>query len=167
METAVKKLYEGLFLIDSAQAASDWDGINALIKNILEKNGAEIVSMRKWDERKLAYDINHKARGTYILVYFKAPGGSIRTIEREIRLSERVMRLLILNAEIMSREDIEKDTPAMIAEKQSGQPAVEESAEQEVEMPKEPITDWIDEIAEEGVEENSADETEEGEENKI
>ena len=164
METAVKKLYEGLFLIDSAQAASDWDGINALIKNILEKNGAEIVSMRKWDERKLAYDINRKARGTYILVYFKAPGGSVRVIEREIRLSERVLRLLILNTEGMSKEDIEKDTPATLAEKQSRQPVVEKPAEQDVEMPEKPVIDLIDEVA---VEDEDVDETEQGEEDKI
>ena len=164
METAVKKLYEGLFLIDSAQAASDWDGINALIKNILEKNDAEIVSMRKWDERKLAYDINRKSRGTYILVYFKAPGGSVRIIEREIRLSERVLRLLILNTEAMSKEDIEKDTPVMLVEKQSRQPIVEEPAEQDVEMPEKPVMDLIDEVA---VEDGNIDETERGEEDKI
>ena len=164
METAVKKLYEGLFLIDSAQAASDWDGINALIKNILEKNDAEIVSMRKWDERKLAYDINRKSRGTYILVYFKAPGGSVRIIEREIRLSERVLRLLILNAEAMSKEDIEKDTPLMLVEKQSRQPIVEEPAEQDVEMPEKPVIDEIEEFA---VEDGNIDETEQGEEDKI
>ena len=164
METAVKKLYEGLFLIDSAQAASDWDGINALIKNILEKNDAEIVSMRKWDERKLAYDINRKSRGTYILVYFKATGGSIRIIEREIRLSERVLRLLILNTEAMSKEDIEKDTPVMLVEKQSRQPIVEEPAEQDVEMPEKPVIDLIDEVAGEDV---NIDEAEQGEEDKI
>ena len=164
METAVKKLYEGLFLIDSALAASDWDGINGLIKNILEKNDAEIVSMRKWDERKLAYDINRKSRGTYILVYFKAPGGSVRVIERDIRLSERVLRLLILNAEAMSKEDIEKDTPLMLVEKQSRQPVVEEPAEQDVEMPEKPVIDLIDEVA---VEDGNVDETEQGEEDKI
>ncbi len=164
METAVKKLYEGLFLIDSALAASDWDGINALIKNILEKNGAEIDSMRKWDERKLAYDINRKSRGTYILVYFKAPGGSIRIIEREIRLSERVLRLLILNAEAMSKEDIEKDTPLMLVEKQSRQPIAAEPAGQDVEMPEKSV---IDEIAEFAVEDGNIDEAEQGEEDKI
>jgi small subunit ribosomal protein S6 len=164
LETAVKKLYEGLFLIDSALAASDWDGINALIKNILEKNDAEIVSMRKWDERKLAYDINRKSRGTYILVYFKAPGGSVRIIERDVRLSERVLRLLILNAEAMSKEDIEKDTPAMLLEKHGQQPVVTETAEQDVEMPEKPVADLIDEVA---VEDEDIDETEPGEEDKV
>jgi len=41
-----------MFLVDSARAASDWDGINGAIKKILEKAKAEVVSMRKWDDRE-------------------------------------------------------------------------------------------------------------------
>jgi small subunit ribosomal protein S6 len=104
------KLYEAMFLVDSAEAATDWDGIAAAIKNILEKAGSEIVSMRKWDERKLAYDIGGKSKGTYILCYFKAEGKRLRDIERDIQLSERIMRALILCAEHLTTEDIERDS---------------------------------------------------------
>jgi len=121
LKTVVKKLYEAMFLIDSAQAASDWDGSLTTIKNILEKAGAEIVSIRKWDECKLAYEIKGKSRGTYILCYFRAEGERVREIERNIQLSERIMRALILCAEAMSQEDIEKDTPVMQAEKRAQQ----------------------------------------------
>ena len=117
METVVKKLYEAMFLVDSAQAASDWDGVNTAIKNILERAEAEVVSIRKWDERRLAYEIKGKARGTYILCYFKAEGERIKQIERDVQLSERIMRVLILCADSISQEDIEKDTSVMLAEK--------------------------------------------------
>jgi len=113
-----KKLYEGMFLVDSARAASDWDGVNTAIRKILEKAGAEIVSMGKWDDRKLAYDIKGVGRGTYILCYFKADGGKIQEIEKAVQLSERIIRVLILSTEQMSKEDIEKDTPAAKAEKE-------------------------------------------------
>lgn len=112
METTVTKLYEAMFLVDSAEATADWEGVNAVIKKILKKTSAEIVSIRKWDDRRLAYEINGKSRGTYILCYFRTEGGKIREIEREVQLSERIMRVLILSAEHMSQEDIEKDTPA-------------------------------------------------------
>jgi len=111
------KLYEAMFLVDSAEATADWEDINAVIKKILEKTSAEIVSIRKWDDRRLAYEINGKSRGTYILCYFRTEGGKIREIEREVQLSERIMRVLILSAEHMSQEDIEKDTPAGQTEK--------------------------------------------------
>ena len=117
METVVKKLYEAMFLVDSAEAASDWDGINKTIKTILKKAKVGLVSMRKWDECKLAYEIEGKARGTYILCYFRVNGAKVQEIEREVQLSERIMRVLILNVEHMSQEDIDKDTPAVLVEK--------------------------------------------------
>ena len=128
METIVKKLYEAMFLIDSAEAAADWDGINTTIRNILERAEAEIVSIKKWDERKLAYEINGKTRGTYILCYFRVAGDRIRDIERDVRLSERIIRVLILCAEHREKEDVEKDTPVLLAEKRkqkTAQAAVE------------------------------------------
>jgi len=112
LETAVKKLYEGMFLIDSAEAARDWDGIIELVTKMLTKADAEIVSIRKWDERPLAYTIRRCARGTYILTYFRVSGQKIHDIERDVQLSERIMRVLILRADHLTEEDMAKDTPA-------------------------------------------------------
>ena len=89
METMTKnRLYEGMFLVDSALAGSNWDGVNQTIKTILDKADAEIVSIKKWDDRKLAYEIKGKSRGTYILCYFRADGGKIKDIEKSVQLSE-------------------------------------------------------------------------------
>ena len=119
MKTVAKnKLYEGMFLIDSALTGADWDGIIAAIRKILEKAGAEIVSIEKWDDRRLAYDIKGKSRGTYILSYFKVDGARIQDIEKSVRLSEKIMRVLILNGERLGPEDLEKDTPAMKLKKE-------------------------------------------------
>jgi small subunit ribosomal protein S6 len=119
METVVsRKLYEAMFLVDSAQAA-DWDATIATLKDVLKRADAEIVSIRKWDDRRLAYEIEGKNRGMYILCYFRADGEKIQEIERAVQLSERIMRVLILSAEQMTAEDIEKDTPAARVEKEA------------------------------------------------
>ncbi len=132
METVAKnKLYEGMFLVDSSKAGADWDGIIAAIRTILEKAGAEIVSIRKWDDRRLAYDIKGKSRGTYILSYFRVDGGRIKDIEKAVRLSEKIMRVLILSAERLSQEDIEKDTPATKAEMEKEKRKVAKETAQE------------------------------------
>ena len=117
MNTVVKKLYEGLFLVDSGEAASDWDGINKTIGKVLARGDAEVVSIRKWDERRLAYDINRKSRGTYILTYFRGDPSKIAAIERAVQLSEQIMRILIIRTDRMSKENMEKDTPAMVVER--------------------------------------------------
>ncbi len=139
METAVKKLYEGMFLVDSAEAARDWDGVIEGITKILNRAEAEIVSLRKWDERPLAYSIRRCNRGTYILTYFRAEGQKIRDIERDVLLSELVMRALILRADHITEEDIEKQSSAKHTETQERQPADKaDSAEAEKEIDQEP-----------------------------
>lgn len=112
METAVKRLYEGLFLVDSALAAAQWDELMGMIRKILDRAGADVVSLKKWDERKLAYEVKGKERGTYILVYFHCDPTRISGIERDVRLSEQLLRVMILRTDRMSREDMEKATPA-------------------------------------------------------
>ena len=121
-----------MFLLDSALAGSDWDGVNNTIKTILEKAGAEIVTTKKWDDRKLAYEIKGKNRGTYILCYFRVDGGKIKDIENAVKLSEKIMRVLILSAEKMTDDDIEKDTPATRAEKETQKVPDETERDQEV-----------------------------------
>jgi len=128
---AEKKLYEGMFLVDSAKAASDWDGVNAAIKKILDRAEAEIVSMRKWDDRRLAYDIRSVSRGTYLLCYFRADGSQIQSIEKAVQLSEAIIRVLILSTDQMTQEDIEKDTPATKAEKEKEKAIAEKAPEAE------------------------------------
>ena len=112
METGVKKLYEVMFLIDSAEAAKDWDGIIELVTKMLNKIDAQILSLKKWDERPLAYSIKRCGRGTYILAYFRADGRKITELERDVLLSERVMRALILRVDHLTEEDIAKQAAA-------------------------------------------------------
>lgn len=132
METmAEKKLYEGMFLVDSAKAASDWDGINKAIKKILDKAKAEIVSIKKWDDRKLAYDIRGVSRGTYLLCYFRVDGQQISNIEKAVQLSEKIIRVLILNTDQMTQEDIDKETPAAKAEMEKDKAVTDQSWEDE------------------------------------
>jgi small subunit ribosomal protein S6 len=108
LETGVKKLYEAMFLIDSAEAAKDWDGIIDLVTKMLNKIEAQIISLKKWDERPLAYSIKRCSRGTYILSYFKADGRKITELERDVLLSERIMRALILRIDHLTEEEIIK-----------------------------------------------------------
>ena len=96
MDANDKRLYEAMFLVDSALADSDADGVSAAVKGILDGAGVDVVSIKRWGERKLAYEINGKSRGTYYLCYFNAEPGGIGGIERSVQLSEQIMRVLIL-----------------------------------------------------------------------
>ena len=128
MKTVAAKLYEGMFLVDSALAASDWQGINETIKSILDRVDAQIVSIDKWDERKLAYDIRGKSRGTYILVYFRVDGGKIAEVERLAQLNENIVRVLILSIEDLGEQYITK-----LADAKAGQSRMPEEEKESIE----------------------------------
>jgi small subunit ribosomal protein S6 len=161
LKTIAPKLYEAMFLVDSAKAAADWDGIQAIIRSLLGKADAEILSLKKWDERRLAYDILRKSRGTYILCYFKGDGQKIGDLERNVQLSEEILRVLILRGDHVKPEDVEKDTPSTRVEK--AQQAAEEAAKAKAE-PKEVV---VSEEAEESSEAKDAVVSEEAAEAKV
>src|SRR5215831_8060722 len=98
--------YEAMFLIGQA-AAADLAGVIEHIKEVLSRGHAEIVAMRKWDERRLAYEIKKQKRGLYILCYFKAPGDQLAHIERDCNLSEKLLRVLILRADHLTLEEMQ------------------------------------------------------------
>ncbi len=114
METVVKRTYEGLFLVDSGEAAADWNQVTGAIEKILSRSESEVISLRKWDDRRLAYEINKKNRGTFILAYFDCDPDRIGSIERDVQLSEKVIRVLILRTDRMTAEMMDKPTPAMV-----------------------------------------------------
>ncbi len=99
------RVYESMFLISQADAA-DLKRAIAHIEEVLHRGDAEVVSMRKWDDRRLAYEIDKQRRGVFILCYFRSPKGSITHIERDCTLSERIMRVIILTADHLSSEEI-------------------------------------------------------------
>ena len=136
VKTVSVRLYEGLFLVDSAQAAADWDAVISAVTALLEKAKAEIVFIRKWDERKLAYKIRGETRGTYILCYFRVDSSKIQQLERNIQLSPTIWRALILNAEAHGAADVEREAEAMIAKSQDHQPEKETAESSDEQRPE-------------------------------
>ena len=100
------KNYEALFLLDSGYATANWDAVVKEIVGILERRGSEIIRLVKWDDRRLAYEIEHHKRGTYVLSYFRAPNDALVHIERDVQLSETILRVLIIRRERMTEQQM-------------------------------------------------------------
>ena len=90
------KLYEGMFIVDSAKGGSEFPGTIRLIASMLTRHGAQIDRVEKWAERKFAFPIRQSKRGIYVLVYFNVDGQAIAKIREDIALSEDILRVLIL-----------------------------------------------------------------------
>jgi len=102
--------YEAMMLFDPA-FASEQDNIRKEVDRLLERAGAQLIAMHRWDERKLAYEIKKRKRGVYVLIYMRAPAESIAPLERDIGLSEGVLRALILRADHVTEEKMQIAPP--------------------------------------------------------
>jgi small subunit ribosomal protein S6 len=92
-----------MFLFDTG-VIRDWSDIEQEVQRLFERIGAKQLVCVKFDERKLAYEIRRRKRGTYVLTYFEAEPERIADLERDARLSEVVLRLLVLRAEDLTEE---------------------------------------------------------------
>jgi len=85
-----------MFLLDTSKVAGDVPNADKQLRALLERNHAEVLVSRPWDERRLSYPIGKQKKGLYYLTYFSANGTDIPGIERDCSLSELIMRALIL-----------------------------------------------------------------------
>ena len=100
------RTYEGMFLFPQSATANLQEAADH-VKSILDRCGATIVSFRKWDDRRLAYEVQGNKRGVYFLAYFTAPTSALAEIERRCNLSEELLRMMITSAEHIPAEIIE------------------------------------------------------------
>jgi len=62
-------------------------------------DGGQIVKVAPWGRRRLAYPIERYREGSYHIVVFEAPPGTIAEIERTLLITEEVLRHLIVRQE--------------------------------------------------------------------
>ncbi|MCB9845752.1 MAG: 30S ribosomal protein S6 [Phycisphaeraceae bacterium] len=105
MADNAKRAYEGMFLA-SQQQASDFAGLVTHVRQLLSRANADVVALQKWDERRLAYEIDKQRRGVYLLAYFMAQPSSIAGLERDCNISEQLMRAIFLSAEHLSEDEM-------------------------------------------------------------
>jgi small subunit ribosomal protein S6 len=89
-------VYECMFLLDPTKVAGDVPGAAQQLHAILERNKAEILASRPWDERRLAYAMGTHKKGLYYLTYFRADTKNLVNIEHDCKLNETILRLLVL-----------------------------------------------------------------------
>jgi small subunit ribosomal protein S6 len=92
-------VYECMFLLDTTKVAGDVASADKHLRTLLEKNHAEILVSRTWDERRLAYPIKKQKKGLYYLTYFSSEGKNLVNIEHDCALSEMILRMMILKIE--------------------------------------------------------------------
>ena len=91
--------YEVMYVIDPALEDSARVELINRFSDFVKKNGGEVDRVDEWGKRRLAYAIQYKTEGYYVLMYIKAPADLPREIERNMQISDSVLRYLTVRYE--------------------------------------------------------------------
>ena len=90
--------YETLFITDPDLTEEANKALIEKFTSLISANG-EIEEVDEWGKRKLAYPINDKPEGYYVLVNFKSEGAFPSELERIFGISEGIMRSIVIRHE--------------------------------------------------------------------
>ena len=91
--------YEVMYVIDAALEDSARIELIDRFSDLVKKNGGEIDRVDEWGKRRLAYAINYKTEGYYVLMYIKAPSELPKELERNFQINDKILRSLVIRYE--------------------------------------------------------------------
>ena len=91
--------YEVMYVIDAALEDSARTELINRFSDLVKKNGGEVDRVDEWGKRRLAYAIQYKTEGYYVLMYIKAPAELPRELERNMQISDSILRYLTVRYE--------------------------------------------------------------------
>ncbi len=100
--------YETVFILTPVLSDDQMKEAVSKFRDLLTNNGAEIINEENWGLKKLAYAIEKKSTGFYILMEFKAQPELIKKLEINYRRDERVLRYLTTKMEKYAAQYAEK-----------------------------------------------------------
>ena len=90
------KKYEIMYIINPTVLEEGRETLIAEVNELLQANGATIAKTEKWGERKLAYPIEKKKSGFYVLTTFEIDGVKLAEVEAKLNIIESVMRYIVV-----------------------------------------------------------------------
>jgi len=116
-----KRTYEVIFIVDPVAADEEVMRLSEGVQKIITGQGGNIVKTEMMGKRQLAYEINHKKDGTYVLLEVEGSGGEIAELERRMRVNDQILRYMTVRVD-EARRRAEK-LKARRARKAAKQPA--------------------------------------------
>ncbi|HKO35734.1 MAG TPA: 30S ribosomal protein S6 [Pyrinomonadaceae bacterium] len=115
---AEQRSYEIVFIINPDADDAEVMRLTEAAQKIITDQGGKIVKTEMMGKRRLAYEINHKRDGVYVLLEVEGSGGEIAEFERRMRVNDRVLRYMTVRVdEYRRRAQKLKDRRARKAER--------------------------------------------------
>lgn len=122
------RVYEVMFIAQPDASGDDIAKLNESITALIEKEGGTVVEMEGWGLRKLAYPINKKTEGYYVLLEITGSGQEIAELERRFRVNDMIIRYMTVRVD-EDRKAADKKRAKREKRRNRGGEAVAEEAE--------------------------------------
>ena len=93
------RTYEVMYIIDPETAADKITKLNTAVGKLIEKEGGSIVRMDDIGRRPLAYQIQKKTEGHYVLFEIEGSGQEIAELERRMRVNDMIIRYMTVRVD--------------------------------------------------------------------
>jgi len=113
--------YETVFIARQDLSDAQVKDVTAAFEKIITDAGGKITKTENWGLRTLAYKISKNRRGHYVLIESDTPAAPVLEMERQMRLSEDILRYMTIKLDELS------DGPSVIIDK-SGRDSNEKEA---------------------------------------
>ena len=90
--------YEMLYILSTTLTDEEKDAIVAKFENVVRTNGGNVEKVDKWGVKKLAYPINYKTEGYYVLMAFESDVNLVAELKRVAGITDGILRRLITKA---------------------------------------------------------------------
>ena len=91
--------YEALYIIVPGLDEEATKATIEKFKGIVESNAGEVAGVDEWGKRRLAYPIDYKTEGYYVLMSFNSAPEFPAELERNFKNDERIMRYMVTRKE--------------------------------------------------------------------
>lgn len=91
--------YELIFIVHPDVNEDDMTAVVEKVEGLIERNSGEVVQTESWGLRRLAYPIQKRWEGQYVLMQLELESQSVTGLERDLGLTEQIMRHLIVRVE--------------------------------------------------------------------
>lgn len=127
---AEKRIYEVVFIVNPDADDTEVMRLSEAMQKIITNQGGSITKTEMMGRRQLAYEINHKRDGVYVLLEVEGSGAEIAELERRMRVNDQILRYMTIRVDLdRRRADKLKDRRARKAARRTSPKKKEAAAE--------------------------------------
>ena len=90
----MNRIYEEMFIVRPAATEEEITPIIDQLKSTVTSAGGTVDKEERWGVRKLAYRVEKRNEGYYVLMQFTAGPGTVKEVERRLRVNDNVLKYL-------------------------------------------------------------------------